>query len=118
MEHPFKEQRDAQVNMLAEAPEKQREFLRLMFSIGNAAYIYHTQTRTEVIPTEEDFKDWLIGLPKGMRIEMEKEGFEKCKTMFPFTRHVMERHDVGMEEWMRQNLTEQEYEFWKSQQQG
>ena len=115
MEHPKKAQRDNQAAMLAAAPAEQKEYLKLLFSTGNAAYIYHTETRETVIPTEADFNDWLAGLPDNVRKEMEVKGFEECKTMLPFTRHVMERNDIGMEEWMKKHLTKEEYGFWKSQ---
>ncbi|MEM6844643.1 MAG: hypothetical protein AAF632_20670 [Bacteroidota bacterium] len=44
---------------------------------------------------------------------MEADGFEKCKTYLPFTRHVMEWRDIGMDAWMQEHLSEGDYAFWK-----
>ena len=67
------------------------------------------------IREERDFNDWLEGLAGKIRKDMEKIGFEKCKTMFPFTRHVMERNDIGMDEWMKQNLDSESLAHWEKQ---
>jgi len=107
-------QRDNQAAMLEKMPEKDRKHWRIQFSIGNAAYIYHNQTSEEVIPTKADYEDWLVGLPEQIREDMKEKGFEECKTVLSFTRHVMERNDIGMDAWMEKHLSAEELEFWKS----
>lgn len=108
MEHPNKKQRKNQARMLAELPEEERESHAQLIRFVNAAYIYHKQAE-ELEPTEADFEEWLEGLPEKMRGDMEMKGFELCKGVFSFSRYVMEKNDIGMEEWMKQNLSEVDY---------
>jgi hypothetical protein len=115
MRHPDEEKNKNQAEFLENIPEHMRKEHALLFSIGNASYIYHTRAKEEIKPTLEDFNDWLEGLAGNIRRDMEKIGFEKCKTMFPFTRHVMERNDIGMDEWMRQNLDAEALAHWEKQ---
>ena len=65
--------------------------------------------------TEQDFVDYLEGLPPKIRKYMEYDGLEKCRTHYPFTRFVMERRDLGMDEWMQQHLSEEEFQWYKEQ---
>jgi len=44
---------------------------------------------------------------------MKKQGFEACKSTLPFTRYVNERRDIGMDEWMKQHLSEEDYKTYK-----
>ena len=108
MKHPNKEQRENQKKFLAKLPEEQRENHARLFRIGNATYIYHQQAK-ELEPTKTDFDMWLTGLPKNIRTDMKIKGFELCKGVLSFTRYVMEKNDIGMEEWLKQNLSKDDY---------
>lgn len=108
MEHPNKEQRENQVKLLEQLPEQEREEHARLLRFGNAAYIYHRQAE-ELEPTEDDFNEWLEGLPKNVRKDMEMQGFELCSGVLSFRRYVMEKNDIGMGEWMKQNLSEADY---------
>ena len=108
MEHPNKGQRENQAKLLAELPKEIREEHARLLRFGNAAYIYHQQAE-EQEPTELDFKEWLGGLPKNIGKDMEKKGFEECKSILSFTRYVMEKNDIGMEEWMKKNLSKSDF---------
>lgn len=108
MEHPNREQRENQAKLLEQLPEERREEQARLLRFGNAAYIYHRQAEN-LEPTEEDFKEWLKGLPKDVREDMEIQGFELCKGILSFSRYVMEKNDIGMGEWMKQNLSEEDY---------
>ena len=112
MEHPNKEQRENQAKLLAELPEGEREEYALMFRFGNASYAYHRQAEDQE-PTELDFKEWLEGLPENVREDMEKRGFDSCRGVVSFTRYVMEKNDIGMEEWMESHLGEADYRAYK-----
>lgn len=125
MRHPIEKINQQQAKMLEELPPEKRSWHERFFRIGNATYYYHqkatansdgsaTESMT-ISPTEDDFNDWLQGLPENIRKEMKAKGFEACKTALPFTRHVLEMHDIGMEEWMREHLSEDDYKWWKSQ---
>lgn len=114
MKHPNKEQQENQKKFLAELPEEQREEHARLFRFGNATYIYHKQAK-ELEPTKTDFDMWLTGLPKNIRNDMEIKGFELCKGVLSFTRYVMEKNDIGMDEWLKNNLNEDDYnEYCKS----
>lgn len=113
MKHPNKKQREHQAKILAELPKEERENTAQLFRFGNAAYIYHTQAKT-FNPTQTDFKEWLTGLSEKIRNNMEIIGFALCKDVLSFQRYVLEKNDIGMDEWMKNNLSEDDYnEYWK-----
>ena len=118
MKHPIQKYNDQQEKLLETLPPDERPKQKLMFSIGNAAYCYHNQVIQTIEPTEEDFEDWVSGLPENIGKDMRAKGFEACKAAFPFTRHVLERRDIGMDQWMKEHLTQEEYEWWQSQRPG
>jgi hypothetical protein len=49
-----------------------------------------------------------------MRQSMEAKGFEYCRTIYPFTRHVMEKNDIGMDEYVRQQMDPVDYAEYQS----
>ncbi len=108
MEHPIRENRENQARFLEEIEEGQRPFHAQLFRLGNAAYIYHARS-DEFEPTKIDFTEWLGGLPTNIRKDMEIKGFELCKGVLSFSRYVMEKNDIGMTEWMKQNLNEKDF---------
>jgi len=113
MEHPKKEMRENQKKMLEQLPEEMREEHARLFRLGNAAYVYHSLAAEELEPTEQDFLEWLEALPENIRIDMKTKGFEQCKGILSFTRYVNEKNDIGMREWMRQNLSEEDYKAYR-----
>ena len=114
MEHPNPEIRNDQKKFLSNLPEDQRDLHARMFRTGNAAIHYHQRAIQSEEPTKDDFKHWLEGLPDTIRRDMEDKGFEQCKTHLPFTRHVMEHRNIGMDAWMKDHLSEEDYNFWTS----
>jgi hypothetical protein len=113
MKHPNKEQQKNQEAFLLKLPKEEREEHARLFRFGNAAYIYH-QEAENLEPTETDFKEWLTGLPENMRNDMKNKGFESCKSVLSFSRYVMEKNDIGMEEWMKKHLSKDDYnEYYK-----
>lgn len=117
MTHPDERCNQQQVAFLASCPPEEWEFHAALFRTGNAAYRYHQLAQAHE-PTEadcrpDDFTDWLAGLPASMRWKMAAKGFAQCKTMLPFTRFVNERRDIGMDAWMQEHLSEEDYRFWE-----
>lgn len=51
----------------------------------------------------------MIALPEDVRSYMKNKGFELCKGVLSFTRYVMEKNDIGMDEWMKNHLSEDDY---------
>lgn len=61
------------------------------------------------------FGEYLAGLPhEGLRRTMQQEGLDKAKRSLPFRRYVLERHDIGMDEYLRQHLSPEDYAFYLS----
>ncbi|RIV17460.1 hypothetical protein DYU11_31910 [Fibrisoma montanum] len=59
------------------------------------------------------FKEYLDGLPnEGFREGERAGGLEAAKRSWPFRRYVLERNDFGMDEFMRMNLSNEDYSFW------
>lgn len=115
MKHPDDQYNQSQSKFLNALTGEERQWHERMFRIGNATYVYHSKTNDEEYsPTYQDFLDWLEGLPSNIRKAMEEKGFEECKTALPFTRHVMERNDIGLDNWMRKHLSNEDYEWWRS----
>ena len=115
MEHPNEQQRKYQAKFLIECPAEWKEFHERIFRIGNAGYIYHQLAfETSEKTSEEYYDEWLEGLPDNIRESMKKRGFEENKYSLPFTRYVNERNDVGMKEWMKEHLSEADYQYYIS----
>ncbi|GAB4043392.1 hypothetical protein [Spirosoma jeollabukense] len=58
------------------------------------------------------FEEYLEGLQhEGLRRTMIREGLDKAKNSFPFRRYVLERHDIGMDEFLRMNLSAEDYAY-------
>lgn len=116
MKHPKPEIQKKQEEFLQHCPESERDYHARMFRIGNATYRYHQLAAS---PNEETLKvyyqEWLNGLPDNISTDMKKKGFEYCKTVFPFTRYVNERSDVGIDEWMKEHLSPEDFEFLQQQ---
>lgn len=110
VKHPDPKLQHNQVDTLEKSSPDQFEFLVLFFNFGNASYRYMSLAQDEA--TEEDFEDWLEGLPENIRSVFEKEGFEAAKTAFPFRRHVLERRDMGMDEYIQKLLHPADWEKW------
>lgn len=103
MKHPDPDRNLAQEKYLRECSPEERRFLELSFKVGNATFNYHLQAK-KFSPTEKDWLEWLEGLPGTVRAEMRSRGFQGCQTVLSFTRYVNEKNDVGLEEYLRQNI--------------
>ena len=113
VKHPIEECNKQQEQFLANCPPEQRRFHELLFTYGNITYRYHSDART-VNPTEEDYKEWLEGLPENVRKGMEAMGFKGCKTVLSFTRYVMEKNDIGLEEYVQLHMDAEDYAEYRS----
>lgn len=113
MKHPDPKCQQRQEDFLKECPENEKGFHQTLFRVGNAAYIYYQQAgQVNDKISEEYFYEWLEGLSENIRKDMENKGFEACKTMVPFIRYVNERTDIGMDQWMKNHLSQEDYDFW------
>ena len=115
MIHPNPQIQKKQRDFLLQCPTNEREYHASIFRIGNATIIYH-QLASNTSPSmlKSFYLEWLEGLTPNVREDMEKKGFDYCKTVLPFSRYVNERKDIGMDEWMKQHLSEEDYNTYKS----
>jgi hypothetical protein len=114
MKHPNIKAQKTQDDFLLQCMEDERAYHARIFRIGNAAYRYHQHSNNVNEELQRIYyQEWLDGLPENIQKDMKLKGFENCKTMFPFTRYVNERTDIGMDEWMKQHLSEEDYIFYK-----
>lgn len=113
MKHPNTECQRKQEEFLKNCPKEEREFHARLFRYGNAAYVYHQQACSiNEKRQKEYYQEWLQGLPSDIATDMKAKGFEQCKGMLPFTRYVNERNDYGMRDWMKEHLSEEDYNYY------
>ncbi len=67
-EHPIEAQRIHQKMFLSKLSEREREYHAFIFRVGNLTYRYYMDLEAQ--PSEEDFKDWLLGLPENNCIKI------------------------------------------------
>lgn len=114
MKHPNVEQQIAQEDFLKNCPEADRNYHARLFRIGNAAYCYHQlAVSTSYDRLKFYYNEWLQGLSGDFKVFAEKQGLEKCRTMLPFTRYVNERKDNPMGQFMKEHLSEDDYNYYK-----
>jgi len=104
IKHPIEKYNQQQMDFLEKCPDSKRAEHALLFNFGNATYRYH-----QIEPTPEEFEYWLEGLPDPLRKSFQKEGFENSKTALPFLRFAQELRDLGMDEYIKNVLTPQDY---------
>lgn len=114
MKHPNNNIQKKQEAFLKNCPEEERAFHAALFRIGNAAYIYHQLGTGRTENLKLYFEEWLQGLPPKISEDMKRQGFERCQSMLPFTRYVNERNDIGMDQWMKEHLSEEDYKTFKT----
>ncbi|WP_051397876.1 hypothetical protein [Runella limosa] len=110
VKHPSLQIRENQIDSLLSKGDDNFDFWLLSMNFGNACYRYMSLARGE--ETIEDFEEWLEGLPENIRKHFEEQGFEASKSAWPFRRHVMERRDIGMDEYIKGLLHPADWEKW------
>lgn len=116
MKHPNPKIQENQEDFLNRCPDDEKAFHARLFRIGNASYRYHQLAASaNGADMEKYYHEWLEGLPDNVRAAMKERGFENCKTALPFTRYVNEREDIGMDTWMKEHLSEEDYKAYRSE---
>lgn len=115
MKHPNPDVQKKQDEFLANCPDDDKEYHATAFRVGNALYTYHNQVRS-VKPEELKtyYEEWLQGLPENISADMRKKGIEYCTTVLSFTRYIMERKDYGLRDWMKEHLSEEDYNYYQN----
>lgn len=110
VKHPLEKYNTAQENFISNLADEDKEYHSLLFSYGNASYLYH---HLPIEPTLEDYTEWLEGLDENFRKEMQSKGFESCKNILSFTRYVREKRDIGMEDFVIEKMGTEQYRKFK-----
>lgn len=110
MKHPNLSCQKKQEELLQKCPESERENMACNFRIGNAIYIYHELALAEKTEwLRFYYNEWLEGLPPNIATHMRGHGFDYCKTTLPFLRYVNERKDIGLNDWLKEHLSEGDF---------
>ncbi|MEZ0487598.1 hypothetical protein [Fibrella aquatica] len=97
----------AGLNQTAKMPEDLLEWLEQQLSAKQ-----ESQSANELLKIY--FEEYLEGLPNDRIREGERgRGLVEAKRSWPFRRYVLERNDFGMDEFMRLNLSDDDYAFYK-----
>jgi len=106
VKHPITEKQIEQEKLLTLIPEDNVYFFCLVMSHTNACYIYYNR---DIQPTFEEYSEWLTGLSHTLRADMKALGFNTCKNMLSLRRFVLEKNDIGMEEFIKNLMGEHDY---------
>jgi arsenate reductase-like glutaredoxin family protein len=83
----------------------------LLLRIGKVTTEYYNQLNSKEL-TEEEFKLWIESLEEPMRGAFNKKGLQECKGVLNFQRFILELRDKGLEEYLKEYLTEEELSYW------
>jgi len=83
-----------------------------LLEIGKVAMKYYDQVIFH--PTNNDFALWINSLKEPMRSDFKRMGLEKCKGILNFNRFILELNDRGMDEFMKENLSPEDFTWWIS----
>ncbi len=100
-----------QLEFLEKFEEPERSEHARIFRIGNVTMRYMNNDEIDFDPTDEDFENWLSGLPENAQIHFRADGLEKSKGALPFRRFYMEYNDIGLDEYMKRHLSPEDYEY-------
>lgn len=84
-----------------------------LIRIGNTIHSYFSQLNREEL-TKEDFHSWIDSLEEPMKTAFAKKGLEDCRGVLNFQRFILELNDYGLWEFLKQALTEEDYNYWKA----
>lgn len=84
VKHPLEKYNTAQENFINNLADKDKEYHSLLFSYGNASYLYHN---LPIEPTFEDYTEWLEGLQENIRKRCTLKVLKPVKAFYPL--HVM-----------------------------
>lgn len=97
----------AGLNQTAKMPEDLLEWLEQQLSAKQ-----ESRSASELLTIY--FEEYLEGLPNDrIRDGERRRGLVEAKCSWPFRRYVLERNDFGMDEFMRLNLSDDDYAYYK-----
>jgi hypothetical protein len=82
-----------------------------LLRIGQTTTGYYKQLNSKEF-TEEDFKLWIDSLEEPMKGAFNKNGLKECRGVLNFQRFILELKDKGLEEYLKNNLTDEDFSYW------
>lgn len=82
-----------------------------LLRIGNACNNYYRQLKAKEL-TEEEFKLWIESLEEPMKSSFKDKGLDSCRGVLNFQRFILELQDKGLDEYLKINLTVEDYSYW------
>lgn len=106
VKHPDNECNVNQESFLNELHPDQRRTHELLFSVGNATFIYYS----DVVTTENDFENWLEHLSGQERENLKGLKFEDCKKMVGLIKFINEsKTSITLEQFIRESIGDDDY---------
>ena len=82
-----------------------------LIRIGHTCNDYYKQLNSNEL-TEEDFNLWIESLEEPMRSSFKSKGLDNCRGVLNFQRFILELQDIGLDEYLKNNLTEEDFSYW------
>jgi myosin-crossreactive antigen len=85
-----------------------------LLRIGQATMSYYKQLNAQEL-TENDFKQWIESLQEPMKGAFSKKGLKECRGVLNFQRFFLELQDKGMDEYLKGELSKEDYSYYLEQ---
>ena len=76
--------------------------------IAEATMSYYRQLTPRDL-TEADFTLWIESLQEPMKAHFKNQGLDHCRGVLNFQRHSLELRGIGLDEYLKNQLTAEEY---------
>jgi hypothetical protein len=110
IKHPDETCNINQEKMLKSQNPEMKIFHTKMFNKMNATFQYYDQ---DILPNQEDFEEWLEGLEEPMKSDFRESGFESCKNQLSLRRYVLEKNDLGLDEFVNRLLKPEDVAYFE-----
>ncbi len=85
-----------------------------LLRIGQATMSYYKQLNALEL-TETDFKQWIKSLQEPMKEAFSKKGLRECRGVLNFQRFILELQDKGLDEYLKRELSKEDYSYYLEQ---
>jgi hypothetical protein len=106
--HPYEGQHEHQVNILMNLKPDMVDTISYTFRIGNVHYLYYHEHK-HITPDADDMEEWLSSLHPPIQYNQDER---KATQSLDAKRHALERRDIGLNEYMKTNLSRNDYLIW------
>jgi uncharacterized protein YjbI with pentapeptide repeats len=83
------------------------------YKINKVLNLYYSQLNEEDI-TQKVFKLWIESLEEPKRSSYKNKGLDSCRGVLNFQRFILELQDKGLEEYLKNNLSNEDFNYWKA----